>query len=101
MTSFLVCVLHSTVPLDRRMYLLLFAAAQAMRQSGNAHKYDLDSSEFSGRLTTTWASYSLGTFCGPKFEVTLEIGTRSGHAEFIVPERWLEHEFDPDELMVV
>ncbi|MBI2551699.1 hypothetical protein HYW17_00150 [Candidatus Uhrbacteria bacterium] len=57
MTLFLVCVLNSTVPLDRKMYLRLFAAAQAMRQSGGARKYDLDGEgKFSGRLTTTWVS---------------------------------------------
>lgn len=98
MTSFLLCVLRSTVPIDREMYLLLFAAAQAMRQAGGAHNYDLDGSEFSGRVTTEWKSKAFGTSAGPFFWARLEIGSSSGYAEFIVPERWLEEEFNSDDL---
>ena len=101
MTSFLICVMNSTIAIDRELYLRLFAAAQAMRQAGGARQYDLDGKRFSGRLTTDWRSHSLGTFCGPKFSAVLEIGSRSGRAEFIVPERYLEEEFNPDNLHII
>lgn len=95
---FRICVLRSTVRLSDQVSVHLIASAQALF-AARARKIDLERSDaLAGQVTTEWSVGSLGTFSGPIFQATLEIGGKTGKVGFIVPVRWLAADIDPDSL---
>lgn len=95
----LICVLSSSVSLTREAHLRLLAAAQALHAT-KKRQMDLEPDQTcAGRISTEWQAQALGTFAGPLFEAFLEIGDRTGTARFIVPERYLEEDLDPEKLL--
>ncbi len=79
---FTICVLRSSFSLDDAVCKRLFASAQAMHAAGNVHSMELDLQGGAGRVTTDWSSAALGTFSGPQFVATVEIGSRSWYGAF-------------------
>lgn len=98
---FKLCVLHSTVYISDEVNSRLVAAAQALF-CAHARRIDLEPSETcAGRVTTEWRRGTLGTLAGPIFEATVEVGSKTGKAMFVIPDRFLEADLDPDSFVVL